>query len=336
MAWGYGRYPRYVSVAERRQKALKQIAKLNKSGKTTNPIVIEGRHIAKTFWGKAWCTNLEMYSDFENRLPRGRSYVRNGSVMDLQVKPGEITGLVAGSSMYKVNISISKVAVEKWTTIVNDCSGKIDSLIELLQGKFSKAVMEIITNPDKGLFPHPSEIKLNCSCPDWADMCKHVAAVLYGVGARLDNKPEELFLLRQADHIELIAVAGTASITKTKVDHSDQILAGTDLSSLFGIEMGNETPNTVELKTDVKKSKMIAAPTKIKKAEKKKPISVATKKSVKRAKIKKVSKVVASKKVKKKTVVAVLKIMKKAKSSVKSKKSVVKKTVKRKTKKKMV
>lgn len=336
MAWGYGRYPRYVSVAERRQKALKQIAKLNKNGKTTNPIVIEGRTIAKTFWGKAWCTNLEMYSDFENRLPRGRSYVRNGSVMDLQVAPGEITGLVAGSLMYKVNISISKVAVEKWNVIVNDCSGKIDSLIELLQGKFSKAVMEIITNPDKGLFPHPSEIKLNCSCPDWADMCKHVAAVLYGVGACLDNKPEELFLLRQADHIELIAVAGTASITKTKADHSDDVLVDTDLSSLFGIEMSNEEPNTSELKTIVQKNKILTGATKTKKTEKKKSISVATKKPVEKIKMKKVAKVSASKKVKKKITTAVSKVVKKAGKVVKSKKSVVKKTVKRKTKKKRV
>lgn len=320
MAWRYGRYPRYVSVAERRQKALKQITKLNKSGQRTNPIVIEGRTIAKTFWGKAWCSNLEMYSDFENRLPRGRSYVRNGSVMDLQVKPGEITGLVAGSSMYKVNISISKVVTEKWNAIVNDCSGKIDSLIELLQGKFSKAVMEIITHPDKGLFPHPSEIKLNCSCPDWADMCKHVAAVLYGVGARLDNKPEELFLLRQANHVELIAAAGTASIAKTKTDHSDEVLANTDLSSLFGIEMGNEAP---------KKNKIITASTKIKKTEKKKLISVATKKSVKKVKTKKVSKVVASKKAKKKaTTVSVSKITKKTKRVAKSKKAAVKKPLK--------
>ena len=324
MAWGYGRYPRYVSVAERRQKALKQIAKLNKSGKTTNPIVIEGRTIAKTFWGKAWCTNLELYSDYENRLPRGRSYVRNGSVMDLQVAPGEITGLVAGSSMYKVNISISKVAVEKWTTIVNDCSGKIDSLIELLQGKFSKAVMEIITNPEKGLFPHPSEIKLNCSCPDWADMCKHVAAVLYGVGARLDNKPEELFLLRQADHIELIAVAGTASIAKTTADHSDEVLADTDLSSLFGIEMGG-----AKEKTAIKKNRVIEKPIKTNKTIKKKTLP-AVKKTTKKvkAKTKKVSKVPVSKKVKKK-ISPVLKITKKVKGVVKSKNTVVKKSVKK-------
>ena len=176
------------------------------------PIVLEGRSIANTFWGKAWCKNLESYSDYSNRLPRGRTYVRNGSVIDLKMAAGEITALVSGSSIYKVKIAIAKVVANKWNKIVDECAGKIDSLIELLQGKFSKAVMEIITDPKKGLFPDPKEIKLSCSCPDWADMCKHVAAVLYGVGARLDNRPEELFMLRQADHIELIAKAGTTSL----------------------------------------------------------------------------------------------------------------------------
>jgi len=272
-----------------------------------------------------------MYSDFENRLPRGRSYVRNGSVMDLQVAPGEITGLVAGASMYKVNIRISKVVTEKWNTIVSDCSGKIDSLIELLQGKFSKAVMEIITNPDKGLFPHPSEIKLNCSCPDWADMCKHVAAVLYGVGARLDNKPEELFLLRQADHVELIAVAETASIAKTKSDHSDEVLADTDLSSLFGIEMGGiEAQNKTEPKTKMKKIRVITASTKTKKTEKKKIVSVVTKKSAKKVKTKekKISSGGASTKVKKKTTSMIVK-----KAVKKSPKKNVKKTPAKRSKK---
>lgn len=179
---------------------------------------------------------MESYSDFDNRLPRGRSYVRNGSVIDLKVKEGEINALVQGSSLYKVKITINPITKNKWNTIVKECSGKIDSLIELLQGKFSKGVMEIITNAKTGLFPHPNDIKLNCSCPDWADMCKHVAAVLYGIGARLDNQPEELFILRQANHVELISRAGTQSFVKTRVDHGDQILDENELSSLFGIE----------------------------------------------------------------------------------------------------
>jgi uncharacterized Zn finger protein len=236
MSW-YSRFAPYVRVADRKKKSAKEVEKLKKKGQICEPIVIAGRSIANTFWGKAWCTNLESYSDYSNRLPRGRTYVRNGSVIDLKIVAGEITALVSGSSIYKVKIAIAKVITSQWTRIVNECAGKIDSLIELLQGKLSKAVMEIITNPQKGLFPDPKEIKLSCSCPDWADMCKHVAAVLYGVGARLDGKPEELFLLRQADHVELITKAGATSLTQITSSQSDPVFADTDLSSLFGIDI---------------------------------------------------------------------------------------------------
>ncbi len=238
MGW-YGGFAPYVRVADRKRKAAKEVDKLKKKGQICEPIVIEGRTIANTFWGKAWCNNLESYSDYSNRLPRGRTYVRNGSVIDLKMAPGEITALVSGSSIYKVKIAIAKVIRNQWTKIVNECAGKIDSLIELLQGKFSKGVMQIITDPRKGLFPDPKEIELSCSCPDWADMCKHVAAVLYGVGARLDKKPEELFLLRQADHVELITKVSSTSLAQTTSDQSDQVIADSDLSSLFGIDMGD-------------------------------------------------------------------------------------------------
>lgn len=231
----------YVPVAERKKKAAKQVEKLKKKGKECYPIVIEGRTIANTFWGKAWCNHLESYSDYENRLPRGRTYVRNGAVIDLKIGKGEITALVSGSSIYKVKIAITQAKASKWNKIVKECAGKIDSLIELLQGKFSKAVMQIITSPEKGLFPHSNEIELNCSCPDWADMCKHVAAVLYGVGVRLDAKPEELFILRQVDHVELLSKAGNASFTQSSTDQSDKILDGSDLSSLFGIDIDDSS-----------------------------------------------------------------------------------------------
>jgi uncharacterized Zn finger protein len=236
MGW-YSGFAPYVSVAERKRKAAKEVEKLKKKRQGCQPIIIEGRTIANTFWGKAWCKNLESYSDYSNRLPRGRSYVRNGSVIDLKVTTGEIIAKVCGSSTYTVKITINKVIKSKWNTIVKECAGKIDSVIELLQGKFSKAVMQIITDPQKGLFPHPKEIKLNCSCPDWADMCKHVAAVLYGIGARLDDKPEELFLLRQADHVELISKAIATTLTQSTLDQSDHILDNNDLSSLFGIDV---------------------------------------------------------------------------------------------------
>ena len=199
---------RYVPVAERRRKAELAMAKLKKKGHPVSPVVIEGRAIAKTFWGKAWCDNLEHYSDYANRLPRGRTYVRNGSVLGLQVAGGEVTALVRGSAIYKVAVKVAAVPKSRWNSVCRDCAGAIDSLIELLQGRFSKGVMERTCRHGTGLFPSPDEIRLSCSCPDWASMCKHVAAVLYGIGARLDERPELLFKLRAVNEQDLIAKAG--------------------------------------------------------------------------------------------------------------------------------
>ncbi|HQS84579.1 MAG TPA: SWIM zinc finger family protein, partial [Alphaproteobacteria bacterium] len=242
-----------VSVAERKKQAAKKVTQLKKKGEDIQPICIEGRTISKTFWGKAWCKHLEGFSDYENRLPRGRTYVRNGSVIDLKVKAGEIKALVSGSSIYTVEIKINPIVNTKWETLVKECSGKIESLIELLQGKFSKGVMEVITDCDKGLFPSPREIKLNCSCYDWADMCKHVAAVLYGVGARLDTRPEDLFLLRYVDHKELIAYAGSGHLSGKNLPQDNQKLTG-DLSALFGIDL-EEDVDPSEIKKEVKQVK---------------------------------------------------------------------------------
>src|ERR1700733_1815455 len=205
----YGFKP-YVPVGARRLLAARELAKLRKKGRQTSTVVIAGRTIAGTFWGEAWCDNLERYSDFANRLPRGRTYVRNGSVVDLQIKPGLIQALVSGSELYEITLKIAPVGKQRWKSICEDCAGAIDSLVELLQGRFSKGVMERICRQSQGLFPSPAEIKLSCSCPDWAGMCKHVAAVLYGVGARFDHEPELLFRLREVDEKDLIVKAGKA------------------------------------------------------------------------------------------------------------------------------
>ena len=232
----YGWRP-YVSVAQRRRKAAGEMAKLNKKGHPVSPVVVEGRTIVKTFWGKAWCDNLERYSDFENRLPRGRTYVRNGSVIDLQIAPGEVKALVSGSEIYKVKVKVAPVAKARWESICRDCAGAIDSLIELLQGRFSKGVMERVCQQKTGLFPSPDEIQLSCSCPDWADMCKYVAAVLYGIGARLDQQPDLLFRLHDVDEKELIAGAGQALPLAKKAPAAKKVLGGEDLSALFGLDM---------------------------------------------------------------------------------------------------
>jgi uncharacterized Zn finger protein len=232
-----GGWPSYVSAAERRARAAREALKLRKTGGAVEPVTIEGRRIASTFWGKAWCDNMESYRDFASRLPRGRSYARNGSVLDLQIAPGKVTALVSGSSLYKVAIDIAELPKKKWGAIRADCAGGIDSLIGLLQGKLSKPVMERLCRQDAGLFPKPSEIRFSCTCPDFASMCKHVAAALYGVGARLDHKPELLFRLRAVKETELVADIDVALPIAKKGTGSGKLLEGRDLSTLFDLEL---------------------------------------------------------------------------------------------------
>jgi uncharacterized Zn finger protein len=227
----------YVPVAEKRRQAERELAKLRKRGQSVAPVTIEGRTIAKTFWGKSWCTNLERYSDYATRLPRGRTYVRNGSVLDLQITKGEVAAMVAGSSLYKIKITIAPVNAGRWKAICRDCAGAIDSLVELLQGRLAKGIMDRVCREGDGLFPSPDEIKLSCSCPDWADMCKHVAAALYGVGARLDEKPELLFVLRGVDENELLADAGQDIVLTRAAPGAAKLLGDNDVAALFGLEM---------------------------------------------------------------------------------------------------
>jgi len=254
----------YVSVAERRRKAEHEMQKLKKNGHPVSPVVIEGRTIARTFWGKAWCDNLERYSDFANRVPRGRTYVRNGSVVDLQIAPGEVSAMVSGSYLYKVAVKVPAVPKARWTSICTDCAGAIDSLVELLQGRFSKGVMERICRQKTGLFPAPAEIQFSCSCPDWASMCKHVAAVLYGIGARLDEQPELLFKLRKVDEKDLIAKAGKGLPLSKKGCAGKKVLAVDGLSELFGLDMGASTaepmPEAAPAPKKTNRSRRVARP----------------------------------------------------------------------------
>lgn len=231
-SWGFRPY---VSVAQRRANALRKLAKLTRKGQKVCPVQTAGRMIASTFWGKAWCENLESYSDYSNRLPRGRSYVRNGSVLDLQIEPGRVTSLISGSDLYHITINIKPLTAAAWKKVKTNCGREIGSLIELLQGNLSRSVMEIVTARQHGLFPSPREIEMSCSCPDWAGMCKHLAATLYGVGNRLDHQPELLFKLRQVDHMELITQA--ANPVATQGAARKKTIASSDLAAVFGIEL---------------------------------------------------------------------------------------------------
>jgi uncharacterized Zn finger protein len=253
---GWGWRP-YVTVAERRRKAAREMEKRKKQGHAVSPVIIEGRAIVKTFWGKSWCENLEGYSDYANRLPRGRTYVRNGSVVDLQIKPGVINAWVSGSELYEISLTVAPVAKSRWKSICDDCAGAIDSLVELLQGRFSKGVMERICRQSHGLFPTPAELKLSCSCPDGAYMCKHVAAVLYGIGARFDHQPELLFRLRGVDENELIVKAGKGLPLAKPAPAPARVLGG-DLSDIFGLDMGESSAPKLPKKVSGSKQGAIA------------------------------------------------------------------------------
>ena len=240
MSRHFNRFPPYVPVSQRKAQSRRQLEALRKKGQSIEPLgeLAHRTKIATSFWGQAWCRHLESFSDFENRLPRGRTYVRNGSVLHLAIEPGTVNALVQGSSLYKETIRVTPLSETKWRAIQARCQGRIGSLIELLQGRISEEIMAIVTDPDDGLFPKPGEIKLECSCPDWAIMCKHVAAVLYGIGARLDQRPELLFKLRGVDHNDLISSAADTSLaTSAKPSGRRRTLDSSVLGDVFGIEL---------------------------------------------------------------------------------------------------
>jgi uncharacterized Zn finger protein len=250
---GYYGWKPYVSVGARQKMAEKAAAKAKKEGQLYAPIAAYRGAVAKTVWGKAWCDNLAAYSDYANRLPRGASYVRNGSVIDLQLSAGKVTALVMGSSLYQINVMVMPVEQKRWKSVCTDCSGSIASLVEILQGKLSGAVMQRICEPGKGLMPSPQDIRFDCSCPDWAGMCKHVAAVLYGVGARLDTQPELLFTLRHVDAKDLVQAAGTGLASAQKASTSARVLDGALLDDVFGLEMAQDAGSVQPAAPRVKK-----------------------------------------------------------------------------------
>jgi uncharacterized Zn finger protein len=242
MAWygsgGWDYYPPYVSVGEKKARGALALARLlKKARRTAEPVVApHRRRFAATFWGQAWAENLERYADLANRLSRGRAYLRNGSVLDLVIRPGQVEAYVAGTELYRVTIGLAPLAKARWRRIVTRCTGRIGSLVGLLRGELSDDVLAVLTDARDGLFPEPRELALDCSCPDGARVCKHVAAVLYGVSVRLDTRPELFFDLRQVDQAELIGSA-TAGAAGRPQPAAGKRIAAERLSAVFGIEL---------------------------------------------------------------------------------------------------
>jgi uncharacterized Zn finger protein len=232
----------YYDARERKADVQRKIEKLRKRGEKFEALAAPAgsRKLATTFWGKAWCEHLEKHKDYEHRLPRGRSYLRQGNVYNLAIEPGAVTATVAGSELYDVRITIKPLAPARWKSLKADCAGQVTSLLDLLGGRLGEGVLRTIADPEHGLFPEPREIRLVCSCPDAANMCKHVAAVLYGVGVQLDTRPELFFTLRSIDPAELLTT--TAQEALADAHGTDAALAREDLSALFGIALSDEPP----------------------------------------------------------------------------------------------
>jgi uncharacterized Zn finger protein len=233
----------YEDAKEQKARLQREIAKRRKKGETFEVLEAPAgqKKLSTTFWGQAWCKNLETYQQYETRLPRGRSYLRQGNVYNLKIEPGKLAAVVAGSELYQAAIHIRPLAGEDWQRIVASCAGQVGSMLDLLAGKLGDGMMRVLTDPERGLFPKPKEIRFTCTCPDFADMCKHISAVLYGVGVLLDSKPELLFTLRGVDQAELLSHASDSTLAEIGEGSGGSELAGTDLSALFGIDLATET-----------------------------------------------------------------------------------------------
>ncbi len=271
MSYSYG-YPRYVSVGEKRAKAKKKLVQYRKKHPEIKPITIIGTKQVKTWWGKAWNQNLERYADYENRIGRGRSYIRNGFVFDLQINKGKVTSVVQGtrSAPYKVEINIEPLSKSVWNSIKKECEGQIESLQQLIEGKFPKVLIEIFTARGKGLFPTPGEISFNCSCPDWADMCKHVAASLYGIGTKLDEDPKLFFTLRNIEMDDLIQKAvkdKSKNMLKKAEKKSSRVIEDNEIAGIFGSGTVDEIDFNPEI--NIVKSKKSKSPESSKKQKRK-------------------------------------------------------------------
>lgn len=221
------------------QNAKATVKREKAKGKEMQPVTISGRKVAASWWGQAWCENLERYADFESRLDRGKRYVRTGAVVDLKIQKGKVQARVQGrrKTPYKIEIRISPLSEERCQYAIGQCEKRIENLESLMRGEFPGELKALFVG-DGGLFPSPREISFSCSCPDWALMCKHVAAVLYGIGARFDENPLLFFELRGIDVEKFVdvAIAGRIDRMLENADKpSSRIIPDECLTELFGL-----------------------------------------------------------------------------------------------------
>lgn len=237
-------YQNYISISDQKAMALKSKKRLEKNlNRSLEPIILASTKLATSWWGKMWNTNLERYAEYSNRIGRGKTYVKNELVIDLQIEESKVFAYVQGKRRdpYQIAIYIDPTKPGLIEQIKEKCQGKLDTVEELLEGKFSKEISSIFMIQGAGLFPEPKEIKFRCSCPDYTSCCKHVSAVLYGIGSKLDVNPLLFFTLRGInldDFLKDVIISKTENILDKGIKcKSKRIIDNANIEDLFDIDL---------------------------------------------------------------------------------------------------
>lgn len=219
-----------LRVADLARLAQQRRENLLQEGRQLHPVQGSSRNLASHFWGRAWMKHLALCEAGGLCLAPGRTLLRHGCVLDLQLAPGRVEALVSAQELVEVQIDIAPLEDERLEALKEACSGRIDSLVSLLEGCTDEAVLQRLCDPETGLLPEPHDWHMNCTCPDWAEPCPHAAAALYATGTLIDVEPTLLFQLRQVEASSLIEAP--------KVEA--EVFDTSALGSMFGIDLDVE------------------------------------------------------------------------------------------------
>ena len=215
-----------LKAADLEKLAATRLAEYLAEGEELHPVVNKTRKLAKNFWGSAWMKQLALCESGGMCLAPGRTLLRHACVLHVDIQPGSISALVSAEEVFEVELKLESLDEERLERLAATCSGHIDSLLSLMQGKVDEAVLLQLCHPENGLLPTPEDWRMHCTCPDWAEPCPHAAAAIYAAGCLIDEKPELLFTLRGIQPEALLsAPAPTNEIDADK------------LSAMFGIDL---------------------------------------------------------------------------------------------------
>ncbi len=219
---------RPLRAAELETLAAARLAELQAAGEELHPVVSRSRALVSHFWGKAWMRHLAACEAGGLCLAPGRTLLRHGCVLDVQLAPGLIRARVSTQRLEEVELHLAPLDEERQAELVQLCQGRIDSLVSLMEGRVDETVLAPLCDPQLGLLPEPADWRMHCSCADWAEPCPHAAAAIYAAGVLIDADPSLLFTLRSLDPATLLRPTAQA-------EASD--FAAGDLGKLFGIEL---------------------------------------------------------------------------------------------------